>query len=319
MTRPDDAYLSANQLKTVERHAARLLEDASALGVFPTPIDRLMEAAKLTVVDDSFLNDNVIAQFIRKAKASLTSNIKSALSKVLGLIHLPERLVLIDKDMPAPKRPFIKLHEAGHGTLPHQSKVYSLIHDCEKTLDPDITDLFEREANVFAAEVLFQGVLFAEEAHQSAFALKVPLALASKYGASKYSTFRRYISTNPSACCVIVLEPVISGPDKQFSAQIRRVIASTTFHVNFDCLAFGPAISHAHLLGHMVPIGKTMTGRRNIKLADRNGERRNCTAEAFDSTHQIFILIQDLGLSSSKIILPSAVASVQVRSGLPRP
>src|SRR5271170_5303431 len=137
MIRPDDAYLDATQLKTVERHAARLLEDASAIGVFPTPIDRLMEVAKLTVVDDSFLNENVIAQFIRKAKASITSNIKSALSKVLGLIHVPERLVLIDKDMPVPKRPFIKLHEAGHGTLPHQNKVYSLIHDCEKTLDPE--------------------------------------------------------------------------------------------------------------------------------------------------------------------------------------
>jgi hypothetical protein len=46
--------------------------------------------------------------------------------------------------------------------------MYSLIHDCEKTLDPEITDLFEREANVFAAETMFQGGLFAEEAHQSA-------------------------------------------------------------------------------------------------------------------------------------------------------
>jgi hypothetical protein len=44
------------------------------------------------------------------------------------------------------RRLFIKLHEAGHGTLPHQAKVYRLIHDCEKTLDAEITDLFEREA-----------------------------------------------------------------------------------------------------------------------------------------------------------------------------
>ncbi len=144
MRRPEDAYLDSDQLRTVERHAALLLKEASAEGVFPTPVDRLMLAAKLTVVDDSLLNNNGLAQFLRKAKASITSNIKSALSKVLGLIHMPERLVLIDKDMPRPKMPFIKLHEAGHGTLPHQSKVYSLIHDCEKTLDPDITDLFER-------------------------------------------------------------------------------------------------------------------------------------------------------------------------------
>lgn len=51
---------------------------------------------------------------------------------------------------------------------------YKLIHDCEKTLDADITDLFEREANVFTSEVLFQGDLFAEEAHGHDFGLKVP-------------------------------------------------------------------------------------------------------------------------------------------------
>ena len=56
--------------------------------------------------------------------------------------------------------PFIKLHEAGHGTLPHQSKIYRLIHDCEKTLDADMTDLFEREANVFASQGLVQGEVF---------------------------------------------------------------------------------------------------------------------------------------------------------------
>jgi hypothetical protein len=63
------------------------------------------------------------------------------------------------------------LHEAGHGTLPHQSKVYALIHDCEKTLDAEITDLFEREANVFASEALFQGEIFAKEAQQLHFGI----------------------------------------------------------------------------------------------------------------------------------------------------
>jgi len=200
------------------------------------------------------------------------------------------------------------------GTLPHQSKMYSLIHDCEKTLDPDITDLFEREANVFAAETMFQGGLFAEEAHQSAFAIKVPRDLATKYGASKYSTFRRYVTTNPAACCVIVLEPVLKGEGKEFSAEIRRIIVSKTFHLNFDHAAFGSVIGHRHLLGHMAPVGRRMTARRDIKLKDRNGAVRQCSAEAFDTKHQIFILIQDHGLAPSKIILPSRTAISSLRS-----
>ena len=55
MTRPDDSLLDASQLATVRRHADLLLREASALGRFPTPVDDIMAAAKLTVVDDEVL------------------------------------------------------------------------------------------------------------------------------------------------------------------------------------------------------------------------------------------------------------------------
>jgi hypothetical protein len=135
MTRPDDSLLQPHQLATVQRHADRLLREASALGVFPTPVDDIMAAAKLTVVDDEVLNENMLRQFMKKAKSGIAT-IKSALSKVLGLFEANDRLVVIDKEAPKPRKPFIKLHEAGHGTLPHQSKIYALIHDCEKTSMP---------------------------------------------------------------------------------------------------------------------------------------------------------------------------------------
>jgi Zn-dependent peptidase ImmA (M78 family) len=303
MSLPDDCFLDEHQLATVEKHAAFLLAEASALHVFPTPIDRLMAAAKLTVVDDEFLDSNMLAQFMRMAKSTITT-VKTALSKILGMIHVTDRLVLIDKGVPPPKVPFIKLHEAAHGTLPHQSKVYSLIHDCEHTLDPDITELFEREANVFAAEVLFQGTLFAEEAHQSNFSMNVPINLSKKYGASAYSTFRRYVTTNPSACCLLVLDPVVRGEGKQFTANVRRIVTTNTFHTIFDGERFGSAISNRHILGHVVPVGRRMTAARKIKLTDRNGDQRHCTAEAFNSTHHIFLLIKDEGPAPT-IILPS--------------
>ena len=45
MTRPDDSLLDPDQLANVQRHADRLLQEASATGRFPTPIDDLMAAA----------------------------------------------------------------------------------------------------------------------------------------------------------------------------------------------------------------------------------------------------------------------------------
>lgn len=233
MTRPDDSLLDEHQLANVQRHADRLLREASALGRFPTPVDDLLAAAKLVIVSDEVLNETFIQRFVAKAKASYAT-IKSALSKVMGLFESRDRLVLIDRDAPKPKVPFIKLHEAGHGSLPHQYETYQVMQDCGQTLHPDITDLFEREANVFASEVLFQGDLFSTEAHGQGFSIKVPMALAAKFGASQYSTFRRYVTTSPHACCVAILEPPEQDSEGNSVNRVRRIVASKSFDVIYD-------------------------------------------------------------------------------------
>jgi Zn-dependent peptidase ImmA (M78 family) len=306
MTRPDDSLLDPNQLANVQRHADSLLRDASAVGRYPTPIDDLMAAAKLTVVDDEVLNERFLRQFINKAKAGVAT-IKSALSKILGVFEANDRFVVIDRDAPKPRIPFIKLHEAGHGSIPHQSKLYKIMHDCEKTLDPEIADLFEREANVFASEVLFQGEAFSEEAHGQGFGIKVPMKLARKYGGSNYATFRRYVTTSPHACCVVVLEQPVHKENDQFSAEVRRVIASKSFERIYDCRELcSKAISSDHPLGMVVPLnGRRMSFDREIVLLDLNRDERICHAEAFNTTHQILILIRDLGRKAeSGIVVP---------------
>lgn len=252
MTHPDDSFLDSLQLATVQRHADRLLREASALRRFPTPVDDLLAAAKLTVMDDEILNDDLLQRFIKKAKSGAAA-LKSALSKVLGLFDADDRLVVIDRDAPKPRKPFIKVHEVGHGSLPHQSKMYRLMHDCEKTLDPEIADLFEREANVFASEVLFQGEVFSQEAHDQSFGIKIPIGLARKFGASNYSTFRRYVITNPCPCSVVVLEPPIHYLDGGFSAEVRRVIVSKSFEAIYDGKMLCATVTGTHPLVAAVP------------------------------------------------------------------
>jgi Zn-dependent peptidase ImmA (M78 family) len=307
VSRPDDSFLNPEQLATVRRHADRLLHEAAACGRFPTPIDDIMVAAKLTVVDDEILNETFLRRFLAKARAGVAT-IKSALSKVLGLFEANDRLVVIDKDVPSPRIPFVKLHEAGHGTMPHQSKVYVLIHDCEKTLDPDITDLFEREANVFASEAMFQGDIFAQQAHDKEFGIKTAMGLAKQFGGSNYATFRRYVTTNPRACCLVVLEPVVADGRGGFKADVRRVVASKTFDKIYDAATLGHAVTGQHPLSALVPRGKTqrMVYPRGIGLVDRNGDYRECIGEAFNTKHQILILIRDeRPLNTTTIVLPS--------------
>src|ERR1700690_1830241 len=107
MTKPNDSLLDLHQLANVRRHADRLLREASAIGRFPTPINDLMAAAKLTVIDDEVLNESLLRQFVSKARAGVSA-IKSALSKVLGLFEANDRFVVIDRNAPKPRVPFIK-------------------------------------------------------------------------------------------------------------------------------------------------------------------------------------------------------------------
>jgi Zn-dependent peptidase ImmA (M78 family) len=305
MTRPDDSLLDSHQLANVLRHADQLLRDASAIGHFPTPIDDLLAAAKLTVVDDEVLNEGFLEQFIKKAKATVAT-IKSALSKVLGLFEANDRFVVIDKNAPKPRVPFIKLHEAGHGTMPHQSKLYKIMHDCEKTLEPDIADLFEREANVFASEVLFQGEAFSQEAHAQSFGIKVPMSLAKKYGASNYATFRRYVISSPHICCVVILESPVYAVDGSLSAEVRRLVVSKSFETIFDATVLTSNVTDGHPLYSVVPAsGKRMSFDREVVLVDRNCNARICTAEAFNTKHQVLVLIRDSGLRKKcSIVVP---------------
>ncbi|MBW4092598.1 MAG: ImmA/IrrE family metallo-endopeptidase [Proteobacteria bacterium] len=308
MTKPDDGALTLGQLANVQRHADRLLREAGAIGRFPTPVADILAAAKLTVIDDQLLDASLLSRFLHKAKANVATGLvtlKSALSKVLGIFEPHDRLVFLDKNIPGPRLPFVQLHEAGHGFLPHQSGLYALIHDCEKTLDPDTTDLFEREANVFASETLFQGSLFAEMAHDEPFALKVPMQLAKKIGASNYSTFRRYVESNPHICCVVVLEPVVQKPDGSFVAEVRRIVVSRTFDAIFDAAVLFSAITQNHPLAGSIPLyARRMSKQRGIILTDRNQEKHECVVESFDTKHQILVLVRDAGLLKTSIILP---------------
>jgi Zn-dependent peptidase ImmA (M78 family) len=304
VTRPNDSNLDAHQLATVLRHADRVLREASAHGRFPTPISDILASASLVVVENEVLNASVLQQFLKKAKDGFSTVIKSALGKVLGLFDATDRLVVIDKNVPEPRVPFIKLHEAGHGSLPHQSTMYRLMQDCKRTLDPDIADLFEREANVFASEVLFQGKVFSQEALSFDFGIKVPMDLAKKFGASMYSTFRRYVLISQCACCVVVLELPSYNSDGGFTADVRRVVMSKSFDAIYDEKALSSTVTRSHPLGPVVP-AKRMTFQQEVVLIDRNQHQRLCVAEALNTKHQILILLRDIGSrTKSGIVMP---------------
>lgn len=306
MRKPDDCTLTKEQYESIRQEALRALERADAVGVFPTPVSEIMSAADVHEVDEDVLNVSFVEK-LRKEVGKIGAGLRKALSKVIGLFDARSRFVFIDRSLHAVKQTFVRLHETAHGFLSWQKDLYAIVEDSKQNLDPDVADLFDREANVFASEVLFQLDAFAEEANDYDFGIFTPVRLSKRYGASIYSSVRQYVSKNPRACTVIVLDPPIFEKEAGFKANLRRAIPSPSFYEQFGDLQLPEFFTPDDKIGAMVPIGnRKASGKKEIVLEDMNGVAHECVAESFTQSYQVFILIVSIKtLTSTTILLAS--------------
>ena len=206
----DDSNLKKEELNNVKKHARILLNQADAFNQFPTPVDHLVNTAKLVVNQQLSLgNDqNILSRFHGKL-GKIARQPKHGIKKLLGLLHVPSGEMLIDHSQHENRKKFIKLHETGHGFLPHQKSMYEFMEDGEFEINPEIKDLFEREANNFSAEVLFQLDAFEKMAANYENSIKTPIDLSKHFGASIYASMRRYVQSHfaPMALGVYITCP----------------------------------------------------------------------------------------------------------------
>ncbi|MGC4073997.1 MAG: ImmA/IrrE family metallo-endopeptidase [Nibricoccus sp.] len=304
MRKTDDSSLKPSEYKKIRQYARRVLEDTGAWGQRPTNVAAVMEAAKVTEVPDDVLGDaGFLARMKRKAGLAGKA-LKAAISKVRGLFDAKDGFVFIDRSMKLVKQTFVRLHEAGHAYLPWQRPMYSVVQDCDQTLDPEIADLFDREANVFAAEVLFQLDSFANEAEQREFSILTPVGLSKKYGASIYASVRQYVSKNQRTCVVLVLNPPVLVSGVGFQSTLRRVVPSPSFAERFSDIRWPESYTPDDRIGAFIPIhGRRASWPRELPLIDANGDTHECIAEAFTQGTQVFILIHVKHALTKKISL----------------
>jgi hypothetical protein len=313
VTKPDDSSLSPDQLRAVEERARRLLDRASAWERFPTPIEDILAAARLQVACNSAFDPARILNFVRKKTVEAARSIKSAVTKLLGIYEADEQLIHIDGTVHVTKQTFLKLHETGHHEIPTHRKLFRLFQDCEKTLAPEIADLFEREANNFARFALFQGNGFARYAADCKFEIKTPMKLAKRFGASVYASTREFARTHHRACVVYILEPIEFLEGDGFRAVVRRIEPSLPFLRQFG-QAKDTVITPDHPLGSVLPIGRKMTRPMSLSMKDLDGTDHECVAEAFDTSHNVLILLYPVrALTTATIILPAGFNQAALR------
>jgi len=289
----DDCTLPEESQQVVRRYADLLLRKAGAYDRFPTPVPDLVSAAKLEIARESALARIGLDNFYRNLPNSvklMPDALKLAASKVIGLLHRPDRMIHLDPGLHPKRKTYVTVHEIGHDFLPHQRTTFAVLEDSDSELDPETRDLYEREANVFASEVLFQGTRFTGEAADHELSIRVPVELSKKYGPSVYSSARRYVSTHRAPCALIVFNQPLHVIGTGEVITVRRVILSDAFFQQFGNFtvaeSWGPgSFFHSHR-----PANK-FTSPVLCKIVDVNGDRQECITEAFDSTHQIFFLL----------------------------
>jgi hypothetical protein len=121
------------------------------------------------------------------------------------LMGKDEALITIDKAITyQPKINYIIAHEIGHSCL-HRN--LSFFNDSEKTLSEWYTQgPQEKEANVFAAELLMPAGLFAKKVKRKKLELPLIEEAAAYFGASKTAAFLRYRDLGEFPVMIIFIE-----------------------------------------------------------------------------------------------------------------
>jgi Zn-dependent peptidase ImmA (M78 family) len=287
--RPDDSSLPAHSLTEVRKHADRLLLEAGGYGRYPTPVIDLIAAANLAIDEETSLDEGFLKRIYKKV---VPDTIKRAIEKVVGLFDSRDRLIYLDHTVHKKKKPFVSLHEVGHGYLPWQRDTFAVMEDCKKTLDPEVIEEFEREANVFASEVLFQGKHFSELARDYPFELKTTRTLATKFGGSVYAAARRYVGAQAMPCVLLVVDIPVYEIGTGYTATLRRVIPSPSFVTRYGEVQWNERLKPEDRLMDLLPFQNNhrVTKRTglNIKM---NGKTETFVVEAFNSTYEIFVLL----------------------------
>ena len=179
----------------------KLIREADAAGILPTPLERLLEVAKVKNIDE--LPDETFLQTLSgKAKGIFIA----AKQKLRGIADIREKATYVPKDPNTGRERFAKAHELGHQVIPWHEIDPAYLDD-DESLGPSAKGIFEQEANFFGAETIFQGKNFRILARDYQPSFDAIFTLADRHGASKQSTAWRFVEEQDEALALLQYYP----------------------------------------------------------------------------------------------------------------
>jgi len=208
-------------------------------------VEQLYEIAKVKEVKlDRSEAASIWSRFSERARRL----VMGAMNKVRGAADLKKRVVFVPQDDSKPRLLFARAHELGHQVLDwhHLNSDYL---DSNRMLSPYWKDQFEVEANLFAAETMFQGRHFEDMARQYRPEFASIFELAMRHGASRHATFWRFVEVHDEAVAGILYFPIRRGWTPEAIAAgftIQNVLRSAAFSLRYGAVTFEWRLNFQH-------------------------------------------------------------------------
>lgn len=211
-----------------------------------------------------------------------------------ALISFSDRVVATDAELDDRRTRFSVLHEIAHYVLPSHEHTLYVCDDVGLSFGSRL--VLEREANDFAADLLFLGDRFSLEANSHPLSAASVKMLAAKYDASFEATARRLVERNFRPCMLVVFksQPGLSRVDVEGAAEwaVRYCVASPKFKTRYFEKVSGAV--PAEIAAVVTQTGRDIADSCPCELeipCVNSGGMIPMQAEFFSNTYNIFCLL----------------------------
>lgn len=273
----------------IRDEAQKLLNRAKAIGIFPTPIDKLIEAADIEQLDDV---EEAKESFIKSMPSHLRGTFESAWSKLRGFADLKKKINYVAPEIDTVREKWPKLHELGHQLLPWQQQTATFLED-QKSLRFDCEERFEQEANDFAGQLLFQGQTFLDLSSQLYPDFNAVFKIANQFGASRHSTARHFAIESEESIALVSYyksKRILSEDGKPWLTLGSANSASKKFLDKYSDLQLPKQMPPTHEWSLACQSNEPISG--NVTMDAGNGSSTNFQWHAWWNGYSLLILLR---------------------------
>lgn len=277
-----DAELSDEEITRIRGYVLALLRRADALELVPTPLDQVLEVARLVDAGEIRLDPDER----RKLRHRFGDLVDHVWTRLQGVIHFGSREIWINPDMYPMRQRFVLGHEIGHYVLPEHRETFAYLDD-KKRLAPTVRDLYERQANQASIELLAQGDRLRREADDSALTMDVIGRLADRFAISIQATARRIVEETRQDCALAIA--FRSSPAAPLTAP--HLYCSHSFEKRFHWKATGCA---SQLVSHSAGAARQSRFLEPVVTTDTAGRGSTIEVDSLATPRAVLVLFRAL-------------------------